>query len=177
MNSTDANLPYLSVDTHPSQLESSKSGTPELREPPLSLQNELRMPMPLTFTDQQLIYAKGEISRAPVNYDDTDLFAPLFLNVSVFKRWCFEEPSLYTTLLIGFVCQMSTSFDCWYMDHLTTNKRRLPSYKNIIPVLQYLDLHVSPIYVLLLENKICLQNELFLGCLHNQLHQMEVEKY
>lgn len=86
MNSTDANLPSLSVDTHPSQLESSKSGTLELREPPFSLQNELRMPMPLTFTDQQLIYAKGEISRAPVIYDDPNLFAPLFLNVSVFKR-------------------------------------------------------------------------------------------
>lgn len=86
MNSTDANLLSLSVEPQPSQLESSKSGTPELREPPLSLQNGLRMPMPLTFTDQQLIYAKGEISRAPVIYDDPDLFPPLFLNVSVFKR-------------------------------------------------------------------------------------------
>ncbi|KAG6490588.1 hypothetical protein ZIOFF_051888 [Zingiber officinale] len=101
MNSTDANLPSLFVEPHPSQLESSKSGTPELREPPLSLQNELRMPMPLTSTDQQLIYAKGEISRAPVIYDDSDLFAPLFLNVSVFKR----SYSLMESLLKVYIYQ------------------------------------------------------------------------
>lgn len=109
MNSVDANLLPPSVEPHPSQLESSdtaqvKSGTPELGVPPLERQNELKMPIPLTFTDQQLIYAKREISRAPVVYDDPDLFAPLFLNVSVFKRYDFEEFCLSITLLIGFVC-------------------------------------------------------------------------
>ncbi|RWW83890.1 hypothetical protein BHE74_00007578, partial [Ensete ventricosum] len=39
-----------------------------------------------TLTDQQLIYAKGEIDRAPFVYDDPKLYAPVFRNVSVFKR-------------------------------------------------------------------------------------------
>lgn len=37
-------------------------------------------------TDLQLIHAKKEIAGAPVVSHDPDLYAPLFLNVSVFKR-------------------------------------------------------------------------------------------
>jgi len=37
--------------------------------------------------DWQLIYAKKEISRSRVISDDPDLYASLFRNVSVFKRY------------------------------------------------------------------------------------------
>lgn len=37
--------------------------------------------------DEQLRYAKKEIENAPLVVDDPELFAPLFRNVSVFKRW------------------------------------------------------------------------------------------
>ncbi|CAL9779438.1 unnamed protein product [Musa acuminata subsp. burmannicoides] len=37
-------------------------------------------------TDRQLMYAKREIASAPAGLNDPDLHAPLFLNVSIFKR-------------------------------------------------------------------------------------------
>ncbi|KAG6511591.1 hypothetical protein ZIOFF_029664 [Zingiber officinale] len=37
-------------------------------------------------TDRQLVYAKKEIANAPPVFNDPDLHAPLFLNVSMFKR-------------------------------------------------------------------------------------------
>ncbi|XP_020251612.1 probable glycosyltransferase At5g03795 [Asparagus officinalis] len=40
----------------------------------------------LTEADRQLMYAKKEISHAPMVSDDSDLYAPLFRNISVFKR-------------------------------------------------------------------------------------------
>ncbi|WOK93494.1 putative glycosyltransferase isoform X1 [Canna indica] len=86
-NTTDANVPPFLVEPHSSPLENSAatnvhSDGPELRMPPLQVQ----VTGPLTSTDQQLVYAKGEISRAPIVFDDPELYAPLFLNVSVFKR-------------------------------------------------------------------------------------------
>ncbi|XP_042503811.1 probable glycosyltransferase At5g03795 [Macadamia integrifolia] len=36
--------------------------------------------------DEELVYAKKEIKRAPIVTDDPDLYAPLFRNVSIFKR-------------------------------------------------------------------------------------------
>ena len=36
--------------------------------------------------DEALVYAKKEIGSAPLVSDDPDLHAPLFRNVSVFKR-------------------------------------------------------------------------------------------
>ncbi|ONK66290.1 uncharacterized protein A4U43_C06F6170 [Asparagus officinalis] len=43
-------------------------------------------PISLRETDRQLIYAKEEIGHAPTISNDPDLYAPLFRNVSVFKR-------------------------------------------------------------------------------------------
>ncbi|KAK8913982.1 hypothetical protein KSP39_PZI024104 [Platanthera zijinensis] len=40
----------------------------------------------LTKADEELIYAKKEIDRASIVVDDPELYAPLFHNVSVFKR-------------------------------------------------------------------------------------------
>ncbi|XP_020594127.1 LOW QUALITY PROTEIN: probable glycosyltransferase At5g03795 [Phalaenopsis equestris] len=40
----------------------------------------------LTKVDEELIYAKKEIERAPIAFNDPELYAPLFHNVSVFKR-------------------------------------------------------------------------------------------
>lgn len=37
--------------------------------------------------DEGLAYAKKEIEKAPLVVDDPDLYAPLFRNVSVFKRY------------------------------------------------------------------------------------------
>ncbi|XP_014753917.1 probable glycosyltransferase At5g03795 isoform X3 [Brachypodium distachyon] len=39
-----------------------------------------------TAADEELLYAKKEIVNAPLVTDDPDLYAPLFLNVSIFKR-------------------------------------------------------------------------------------------
>ncbi|KAJ1282916.1 hypothetical protein BS78_03G088000 [Paspalum vaginatum] len=39
-----------------------------------------------TAADEELIYAKKEINSAPLALDDPDLYAPLFRNVSIFKR-------------------------------------------------------------------------------------------
>ncbi|TVU22271.1 hypothetical protein EJB05_31955, partial [Eragrostis curvula] len=43
-------------------------------------------PLWSTAADEELIYAKKEIANAPLVTDDPDLYAPLFLNVSIFKR-------------------------------------------------------------------------------------------
>ncbi|CAL4977316.1 unnamed protein product [Urochloa decumbens] len=43
-------------------------------------------PLWSTSADEELIYAKKEIMNAPLTLDDPDLYAPLFRNVSVFKR-------------------------------------------------------------------------------------------
>ncbi|XP_010940042.1 probable glycosyltransferase At5g03795 [Elaeis guineensis] len=59
-----------------------KSSTGEPKVPPLLPQ----IPVWLMSPDQQLIYAKREIDHAPLVLDDPDLYAPLFRNVSVFKR-------------------------------------------------------------------------------------------
>lgn len=36
---------------------------------------------------EALAYAKEEIKHAPAVIDDADLYSPLFLNVSIFKRY------------------------------------------------------------------------------------------
>ncbi|KAG1366295.1 putative glycosyltransferase [Cocos nucifera] len=59
-----------------------KSSNAEPKVPPLLPQ----IPVWLMSPDQQLIYAKREIDHAPLVLDDPDLYAPLFRNVSVFKR-------------------------------------------------------------------------------------------
>jgi hypothetical protein len=43
-------------------------------------------PLWSTAADEELIYAKKEITNAPLTSDDPDLYAPLFRNVSIFKR-------------------------------------------------------------------------------------------
>ncbi|GJN06070.1 hypothetical protein PR202_ga23755 [Eleusine coracana subsp. coracana] len=43
-------------------------------------------PLWSTAADEELIYAKKEIANAPLVTDDPDLYAPLFRNVSIFKR-------------------------------------------------------------------------------------------
>ncbi|KAH7658718.1 Xylogalacturonan beta-1,3-xylosyltransferase protein [Dioscorea alata] len=47
---------------------------------------EPKAPVQLMAKDRQLIYAKREIDRAPLVSDDPELYAPLFRNLSVFKR-------------------------------------------------------------------------------------------
>lgn len=37
--------------------------------------------------NESLVYARTEIENAPVVFDDPDLYAPLFRNVSTFKRY------------------------------------------------------------------------------------------
>jgi hypothetical protein len=41
---------------------------------------------PHIFNGMKFIYAKKEITNAPLISDDLDLYAPLFQNVSIFKR-------------------------------------------------------------------------------------------
>jgi len=43
-------------------------------------------PLWSTAADEELIYAKKEITNTPLTSDDPDLYAPLFRNVSIFKR-------------------------------------------------------------------------------------------
>ncbi|KAH0464027.1 hypothetical protein IEQ34_006813 [Dendrobium chrysotoxum] len=45
-----------------------------------------KIPLRYLPPDEALIYAKREIEEAPLVTDDPDLYAPLFLNISVFKR-------------------------------------------------------------------------------------------
>ncbi|XP_039142617.1 probable glycosyltransferase At5g03795 [Dioscorea cayenensis subsp. rotundata] len=47
---------------------------------------EPKEPVQLLTKDRELIYAKREIGRAPLVSDDPELYAPLFRNLSVFKR-------------------------------------------------------------------------------------------
>uniref|UniRef100_A0A0A9DWD3 Uncharacterized protein n=1 Tax=Arundo donax TaxID=35708 RepID=A0A0A9DWD3_ARUDO len=44
------------------------------------------VPLWSTAADEDLIYAKKEIANAPLVSDDSDLYSPLFRNVSIFKR-------------------------------------------------------------------------------------------
>lgn len=37
--------------------------------------------------NESLVYARTETENAPVVFDDPDLYAPLFRNVSIFKRY------------------------------------------------------------------------------------------
>ncbi|KAF8723974.1 hypothetical protein HU200_020977 [Digitaria exilis] len=53
--------------------------------PVLPLRPE-QAPLWSTGADKELIYAKNEIINAPLASDDPDLYAPLFRNVSIFKR-------------------------------------------------------------------------------------------
>jgi len=46
----------------------------------------LKAPLWSTAADEELIYAKKDITNAPLTLDDPDLYAPLFRNVSMFKR-------------------------------------------------------------------------------------------
>lgn len=46
----------------------------------------MQMPLGSLSPDEALIYAKKEIEKAPLVTDDPDLHAPLFLNVSIFRR-------------------------------------------------------------------------------------------
>ncbi|PUZ57646.1 hypothetical protein GQ55_5G447400 [Panicum hallii var. hallii] len=55
------------------------------RKPVLPLRPE-QAPLWSTAADEELIYAKKEITNAPLTSDDPDLYAPLFRNVSIFKR-------------------------------------------------------------------------------------------
>ncbi|XP_020593408.1 uncharacterized protein LOC110033696 [Phalaenopsis equestris] len=52
-----------------------------------SAYSETQMHLRSLRPDEALIYAKKEIEDAPLVTNDPDLYAPLFLNVSVFKRW------------------------------------------------------------------------------------------
>ncbi|XP_044971770.1 probable glycosyltransferase At3g07620 [Hordeum vulgare subsp. vulgare] len=45
-----------------------------------------QIPLWSTAADEELIYAKKEIANAPLVFGDPDLYAPLYRNVSVFKR-------------------------------------------------------------------------------------------
>ncbi|RCV24282.1 hypothetical protein SETIT_5G072300v2 [Setaria italica] len=54
------------------------------RKPVLPLRPEA--PLWSTAADDELVYVKKEIINAPLTSDDPDLYAPLFRNVSVFKR-------------------------------------------------------------------------------------------
>ncbi|KAG0480753.1 hypothetical protein HPP92_011304 [Vanilla planifolia] len=51
-----------------------------------ALPSEPKAASVLTKVDEELLYAKKEIERAPIVYDDPELYAPLFRNVSTFKR-------------------------------------------------------------------------------------------
>ncbi|XP_062191383.1 probable glycosyltransferase At3g07620 isoform X2 [Phragmites australis] len=48
--------------------------------------NTKSAPLWSTAADEELLYAKKEIANAPLISDDPDLYAPLFRNVSMFKR-------------------------------------------------------------------------------------------
>ncbi|KAK3160112.1 hypothetical protein QOZ80_1BG0055330 [Eleusine coracana subsp. coracana] len=50
------------------------------------LRDRPEAPLWSTAADEELIYAKKEIANAPLVTDDPDLYAPLFRNVSIFKR-------------------------------------------------------------------------------------------
>ncbi|XP_064993131.1 probable glycosyltransferase At5g03795 isoform X1 [Musa acuminata AAA Group] len=86
-NSTDTDVPPLFVEPLPSPLGNYDATQVQYVSPePKMLPLQPLVTVPLTLTDQQLIYAKGEIDHAPFVYDDPELYAPLFQNVSVFKR-------------------------------------------------------------------------------------------
>ncbi|RRT71603.1 hypothetical protein B296_00010007 [Ensete ventricosum] len=74
-------------------------------------------------TDLQLIHAKKEIAGAPVVSHDPDLYAPLFLNVSVFKRilkvYIYEDgpkPLCHTPQLDGIYAS-----EGWFMKLMQEN--------------------------------------------------------
>nr|BAK00152.1 predicted protein [Hordeum vulgare subsp. vulgare] len=59
--------------------EPNKSGNAELQAKP-------QIPRWSTSADEELMYAKKEIANAPLVFGDPDLYAPLYRNMSVFKR-------------------------------------------------------------------------------------------
>ncbi|XP_066314043.1 probable glycosyltransferase At5g25310 isoform X2 [Miscanthus floridulus] len=69
-------LPTMSSDANGEHVMDTKSVLPLTPEAPLWS----------TAADEELIYAKKEINNAPLTSDDPDLYAPLFRNVSIFKR-------------------------------------------------------------------------------------------
>ncbi|XP_020398318.1 probable glycosyltransferase At5g25310 isoform X4 [Zea mays] len=69
-------LPTMSSDVNGENVMDTKSVLPVTPEAPLWS----------TAADEELIYAKKEITNAPLTSDDPDLYAPLFRNVSIFKR-------------------------------------------------------------------------------------------
>lgn len=80
-------------------------------------------------TDDALAYAKSEIERAPIIYDDPDLHPPLFRNVSIFKR-C--EDSLPQLVDVGEV----------FPPHILSNSAVLTlmgmlSWDNAVVILQF----------------------------------------
>ncbi|OQU86524.1 hypothetical protein SORBI_3003G102700 [Sorghum bicolor] len=69
-------LPTISPDANGEHVMDTKSVLPLTPEAPLWS----------TAADEELIYAKKEITNTPLTSDDPDLYAPLFRNVSIFKR-------------------------------------------------------------------------------------------
>lgn len=52
--------------------------------------------------DDALKYAIKEIQNAPEIVEDPDLYAPLFKNVSVFKRYCYKLTIIVLFILLFF---------------------------------------------------------------------------
>ena len=52
----------------------------------IGIEPHLTLYVLLIQTDRQLMYAMREIASAPAGLNDPELHAPLFLNVSIFKR-------------------------------------------------------------------------------------------
>uniref|UniRef100_A0A0E0JD60 Exostosin GT47 domain-containing protein n=2 Tax=Oryza punctata TaxID=4537 RepID=A0A0E0JD60_ORYPU len=99
----ETNLPSGITTAHsmflvpsPSPAENLDDGSMEETEPPDLKENppaesapflqEVPVPLWSTAADEELIYAKKEITIAPLVSNDPDLHAPLFRNVSIFRR-------------------------------------------------------------------------------------------
>ncbi|XP_077245018.1 putative glycosyltransferase At5g03795 [Tasmannia lanceolata] len=71
-----------------SNLDKEKFNDPKVVAQPLRTSPASRSEKPIwsLAPDQTLVYAKKELSNAPIVIEDPDLYAPIFRNVSVFKR-------------------------------------------------------------------------------------------
>ncbi|URD74950.1 exostosin family [Musa troglodytarum] len=74
--------------TEPVNIPINEAATVSPPSSPTEISNaaEVKVPTSLRETDLQLIQAKREIADAPMISNDSDLYPPLFLNFSVFKR-------------------------------------------------------------------------------------------